>query len=123
MFCEKCGRKLEDTTSFCPYCGYKVTIFQRDDAFSGSALPFAQNGFAYTETDSDRTCGLMSKEGFNGVSMNTTPGYVESAAENKHGLVRTNSVEKKKGDPTLSAPLRSPRAVGRGDPGKLACRI
>ncbi len=95
MFCEKCGRKLEDTTSFCPYCGYKVTILQRNADFSGSSsdIPLVQKGFVYTGTDA----GTFAQEGVNGVSMNTTPGYVEPAAENKHGLVRTDSAEKKKG--------------------------
>ncbi len=97
MFCEKCGRKLEDSNSFCPYCGYKITIVQRDVAFSASDLPLVQNGFVYTETDPDRMRGIMTQEGFNGVPLNATPGYIEPVVENKHGFVRPDSAGKKKG--------------------------
>ena len=28
MFCEKCGKRLEDSSTFCPYCGYKADLPQ-----------------------------------------------------------------------------------------------
>lgn len=26
MFCEMCGKRLEDTSKFCPYCGHKISV-------------------------------------------------------------------------------------------------
>ena len=32
MFCEKCGRKLPDNSTFCPYCGMKTRLVSRAPA-------------------------------------------------------------------------------------------
>ncbi len=56
MFCEECGKKIEENNKFCPYCGYKLpgeTSFPQQAYASdyNSNQASADEGFIYIDTD------------------------------------------------------------------------
>lgn len=49
MFCEKCGKKLEEGNKFCPYCGYKLEIRGESFEYVRDSFPEEYEFSAQTE--------------------------------------------------------------------------
>lgn len=58
MFCKKCGKTLNDSAEFCPFCGEKVA------ASSVSSMPPSSNSYSAIPNGAPQTSTIDKKQSF-----------------------------------------------------------
>ncbi len=60
MYCQKCGKQLDDDSKFCAYCGAKFSFKVNEDEINRKS--FCQDCEVYSEGDFCKKCGKKKQE-------------------------------------------------------------